>query len=178
MPPTAGRCMKLCTTKSSPAITCGRVSSLRKTDGLDERLKHSGLRTRQDARRHECLTGASQSSRATSPMRLDYGAARRCRSLPLMRAVTSADDLKNAPAESGACRGNFGSRKAPLGAGLSRDLQQTQAGWQVGEAVLCQGPPRCRLPSLSTPSREPAGKSFPSLAQPNRSEALGKPPTL
>jgi hypothetical protein len=32
------------------------VSSLRVTDGLDERLKHSVLRTRQDARRHECLT--------------------------------------------------------------------------------------------------------------------------
>jgi hypothetical protein len=34
------------------------------------------------------------------------------------------------------------------------------------------------LQSLSTPSRGPADKSCPSLAQPNRSEVLGKLPTL
>jgi hypothetical protein len=48
---------------------------------------------------------------------------------------------------------DFGSRKAPLGAGLSWDLQQKQAASQVGEAVLCQGPPRCRAETVGAACR-------------------------
>src|SRR5262249_20801924 len=37
----------------------GGLPSLRETDERDERLEHSALRTRQDARRHECLSASS-----------------------------------------------------------------------------------------------------------------------
>src|SRR5215831_3976118 len=42
------------------------MSSLREADGLHKRLRHSVLRTRQDARWHECLIGSCTKRSHTS----------------------------------------------------------------------------------------------------------------